>query len=254
MPVPRVSVLRKQKRVSQEIRDQVVLDHLPLVKAIAIRVHENLPVHVDLDDLVHAGVLGLFDAVTKYDSTKSVAFHAYAKHRIKGAILDSLRQLDWASRDLRKRQKQVETVTRSLSTKFGRTPTDAEVADEMGYSLERWRHVQIELRTSGVVSASTVQNDGDHERVPEFAATPELRPDRICERRQLQTTLARAIETLPARYQKVVFLYYTNDMTMKEIGDVLGVNESRISQIHKTALRKMAVALQSEGIDSATAL
>src|SRR5579862_3093336 len=104
-----VSVRRRQKP-SKEVRDQIVLDHLPLVKAIAIRVHENLPVHVDLDDLIHAGVMGLFDAVTKYDADKSVAFHAYAKHRIKGAILDSLRQMDWASRDLRRRQKQVESV------------------------------------------------------------------------------------------------------------------------------------------------
>src|SRR6201993_3234012 len=120
MPVPAVSI-RRRKRVSQEVRDQVVLDHLPLVKAIAIRVHENLPVHVDLDDLIHAGVLGLFDAVTKYDAEKNVAFHSYAKHRIKGAILDSLRQLDWASRDLRRRQKQMESATRNLEARLGRT-------------------------------------------------------------------------------------------------------------------------------------
>lgn len=251
MPATRVSG-RKQKKISLEIRDQIVLDHLPLVKAIAIRVHENLPVHVDLDDLVHAGVLGLFDAVQKYDSAKNVAFQAYAKHRIKGAILDSLRQLDWASRDLRKRQKQVEAVTRSLSVKLGRTPAESEVAQEMGLSLERWRHVQMELRTAGMVSAST-SADPEREQAPEFAAAPDLRPDRICQQRQLRTTLARAIETLPKRYQKVVFLYYTNDMTMKEIGNVLGVNESRISQIHKTALKKMAVALQSEGISSPAA-
>src|SRR5205085_3882174 len=104
----------------REQRDRVVLDHLPLVKAIAIRVHENLPVHVDLDDLIHAGVMGLFDAVEKYDNGKNVQFHSYAKHRIKGAILDSLRQLDWASRDLRRRQKQVDTVSRELATKLGR--------------------------------------------------------------------------------------------------------------------------------------
>src|SRR5947209_4825295 len=104
MPATSVST-KKQQRVSLEVRDAIVLEHLPLVKAIAIRVHESLPVHVDLDDLIHAGVLGLFDAVTKYDSEKNVAFHAYAKHRIKGAILDSLRQMDWASRDLRKRPK-----------------------------------------------------------------------------------------------------------------------------------------------------
>lgn len=252
MPATSVSVPRKQKRISQEIRDRVVLEHLPLVKAIAIRVHENLPVHVDLDDLIHAGVLGLFDAVQKYDSTKNVAFQAYAKHRIKGAILDSLRQLDWASRDLRKRQKQVDSVTRSLSLKLGRTPAESEVAEEMGLSTARWRQVQMELRTAGMVTAAA-HNDPDRDRPLDIPATPELRPDTICERRELETTLARAIETLPARYQRVVFLYYTNDMTMKEIGDVLGVNESRISQIHKTALKRMATALQSEGIHSATA-
>src|SRR5947208_11315297 len=114
MPVKSVSKSQTQKN-SQDVRDRIVLDHLPLVKAIAIRVHESLPVHVDLDDLIHAGVMGLFDAVTKYDETKNVAFNSYAKHRIKGAILDSLRQQDWASRDLRKRQKQVESATRDLA-------------------------------------------------------------------------------------------------------------------------------------------
>src|SRR5436305_5038274 len=134
MPATSVSAKKRQK-VSQEVRDQIVLDHLPLVKAIAIRVHENLPVHVDLDDLIHAGVLGLFDAVIKYDNSKNVAFHAYAKHRIKGAILDSLRQLDWASRDLRRRQKQVESVTRDLASKLGRTPQETEVATEVGREM-----------------------------------------------------------------------------------------------------------------------
>src|ERR1035441_10628670 len=150
MRVPSVSV-RQRPGISIEVRDRIVLDHLPLVKAIAIRVHENLPVHVDLDDLIHAGVLGLFDAVTKYDSAKNVAFHAYAKHRVKGAILDSLRQLDWASRDLRKRQKQVESVSHALATKLGRTPLDGEIADEMGLSPDRWQHMQMELRTIGTI-------------------------------------------------------------------------------------------------------
>ena len=251
MTVPSVSI-RRGKKVPDHVRDRIVLEHLPLVKAIAIRVHENLPVHVDLDDLVHAGVLGLFDAVTKYDASKNVAFHSYAKHRIKGAILDSLRQLDWASRDLRKRQKQIDAVTRDLSTRLGRSPTESEVAQEMGVPLERWRHMLMELRTVGLVNLAG-PSDQDRDRTQDFAAKPELEPDRICQHRQLQGTLARAIGTLPARYQKVVVLYYTNDMTMKEIGEVLGVNESRISQIHKTALKKMAVALQSEGICSARA-
>jgi len=104
-------------------RDRVVLEHLPLVKAIAVRVYENLPVHVDLDDLVHAGILGLFDAATKFDPDKQVVFSSYAKHRIKGAILDSLRQLDWASRDLRRRHKQLEAATRELASELQRNPT-----------------------------------------------------------------------------------------------------------------------------------
>ena len=251
MRVQSVSIQRKP-RISQEARDRVVLDHLPLVKAIAIRVHENLPVHVDLDDLIHAGVLGLFDAVTKYDADKNVAFHSYAKHRIKGAILDSLRQLDWASRDLRKRQKQVDSVTHALGAKLGRTPLDGEIAEEMGLSPDRWHRIQMEMRTVGTVSATT-SPDPEFDRPMEFPANQEFQPDRMCGQRQLQSTLARAIEKLPERYQKVVFLYYTNELTMKEIGELMGVNESRVSQIHKIALQKMATVLESEGIHSAEA-
>jgi len=251
MKVPSVSA-RKEGRISQEIRDRIVLEHLPLVKAIAIRVHENLPVHVDLDDLIHAGVLGLFDAVAKFDHRKKVEFHSYAKHRIKGAILDSLRQLDWASRDMRKRQKQIDAVTSDLAFKLGRNPVESEVASELGVSTDRLRRIQVELRHLGQISI-TQRDDLDRERPQEFPATAELQPDRMCERRELESTLARALGTLPARYQRVVFLYYTNEMTMKEIGSVLGVNESRISQIHKTALKKMALALESQGIRSAEA-
>ena len=177
MRVPSVSE-RKRAKISLEIRDRIVLDHMPLVKAIAIRVHESLPVHVDLDDLIHAGVLGLFDAVTKYDASKNVAFHSYAKHRIKGAILDSLRELDWASRDLRKQQKQVDAATHGLSVILGRTPTEVEVAQKMGVSMERWHHMQMELRAIGLVS-TTPRPDQEHERTQEFAATPELQPDRM---------------------------------------------------------------------------
>jgi RNA polymerase sigma factor for flagellar operon FliA len=244
--------IQPKPTISQDARDRVVLEHLPLVKAIAVRVHEGLPVHVDLDDLTHAGVLGLFDAVTKYDPLKNVAFHAYAKHRIKGAILDSLRQLDWASRDLRKRQKQVDSVTHALATKLGRTPQETEIASEMGLTPDRWHRIQLELRTVGTISSST-HPDPEFDLPMEFPATAELQPDRMCGHRQLQVTLANAMEKLPKRYQKVVFLYYTNDLTMKEIGAEMGVNESRVSQIHKIALQKMATVLQSEGIHSAEA-
>ena len=234
-------------------RDRVVLEHVPLVKAIAVRVHENLPVHVDLDDLVHAGILGLFDAASKFNPEKQVVFSSYAKHRIKGAILDSLRQLDWASRDMRRRHKQVEAATRDLAAELQRNPTEAEVAAKLGMDAERWRTMMIDLRNVGLISASTRGNEGDDLPAPDFPSKPETHPDSICAREQLRSVLGVAMKTLPERYQKVVMLYYTNEMTMKEIGGILGINESRVSQIHKSALEKMQVALESTGITSAQA-
>ena len=234
-------------------RDRVVLEHVPLVKAIAVRVHENLPVHVDLDDLVHAGILGLFDAASKFNPDKQVVFSSYAKHRIKGAILDSLRQLDWASRDMRRRHKQVEAATRDLAAELQRTPTEQEVATKLGMDAERWRTMMIDLRNVGLISASTRGNEGDDLPAPDFPSKPETHPDSICAREQLRSVLGVAMKTLPERYQKVVLLYYTNEMTMKEIGGILGINESRVSQIHKSALEKMQVALEANGITSAQA-
>lgn len=244
---------KKSLAVKQARRDEVVLEHLPLVKAIALRVHENLPVHVDLDDLVHAGILGLFDAVAKFNPDKMVTFSSYAKHRIKGAILDSLRQLDWASRDLRRRHKQVEQATRELTSTLQRAPSEAELAGKLGVDVERWRQMAIDLRNVGLISASTRANESEDLPAPEFPSKPELQPDRICAHEQMRDMLSLAMKTLPERYQKVVFLYYSNEMTMKEIGNVLGINESRVSQIHKTALEKMSTALQEAGITSAYA-
>ena len=242
---------RQEERLAR--RDQIVLEHLPLVKAIALRVHENLPVHVDLDDLVHAGILGLFDAVTKFDTDKMVTFSSYAKHRIKGAILDSLRQLDWASRDLRRRHKQVEAATRELTTTLQRSPSEAELAAKLGVDVDKWRQMAIDLRNVGLVSASTRANDTEDLPAPEFPSKAEMQPDNMCAHEQMRDMLGVAMKTLPERYQKVVALYYSNEMTMKEIGTVLGINESRVSQIHKTALEKMSVALQGAGISSAYA-
>ncbi len=241
------------KAPTGSLRDKVILEHLPLVKAIAVRVHENLPVHVDLDDLVHAGILGLFDAVNKYDPEKQVAFSSYAKHRIKGAILDSLRQLDWASRDLRRRHKQVEAATRDLTAELQRAPTDLEVAQKLGVDESRWRQMMVDLRNVGLISASTRGHEGEDLPPPDFPSSPEFQPDIMCAREQMRLMLAEAMHTLPERYQKVVMLYYRSEMTMKEIGGVLGINESRVSQIHKSALEKMAVALEGAGITSAYA-
>ena len=237
----------------QANRDGLVLENLSLVKVIAARVRANLPLHVDLDDLIHAGILGLFDAATKYDPEKQVVFSSYAKHRIKGAILDSLRQLDWASRDIRRRYRQVEAATRELMAGLARSPTDAEIAEKLGLDLDSWRSMKLDLQNVGLISASTRTDDTADLPAPEFPGSPETQPDSICSRQQLKTVLGDAMKALPERYQKVVFLYYTQEMTMREIGGILGVNESRVSQIHKSALDKMAVALQASGITSSQA-
>lgn len=237
----------------REQRDRVVMDNLPLVKAIAVRVRESLPVHVELDDLVHAGILGLFDAATKYNADKRVVFSSYAKYRIKGAILDSLRQLDWASRDLRRRHKLLEQITRDLCTSLQRQPTEVELAEKMGVEISRWRHMALDLRTVGLISASTRAQDNEDLPAPDFPSKRESQPESICAREEMKVKLEAAMAVLPERYKKVVVLYYTNELTMKEIGGVLGINESRVSQIHKSALEKMAIVLQSNGIRSSSA-
>ena len=240
--------------LNESERDRLVLQHLPLVRAIAVRVYENLPVHVDLDDMVHAGIMGLFDAAVKYDEAKQVTFQSYAKHRIKGAILDSLRELDWASRDLRRRHKMLEQLTREVQGTEERNPTEQEIADRMGMDVERWRQVATDLRMVGLMSASARAPDSENQTAPEFPAAPDLNPDVLAGQKQLHEVLSFATQALPERYQTVIRMYYTGGNTMKEIGDALGINESRVSQIHKSALEKMNGSLQGAGIHTSGCL
>ena len=248
------AALRKPGRHGDvALRDRIVLENLSLVKSIAARVHSGLPVHVDLEDLIHAGVMGLIEAASRFDAGKDVGFAAYAKHRIRGAILDSLRQLDWASRDLRERQKELEAARRELSGELQRTPEEAEVADRLGLDEEGWRQLMMQLQTVAVVSADTPSTGHEDHPVHECAATPEMQPENICAREQMRSMLDEAMNVFSDRYKQVVTMYYTNEMTMKEIGVVLGINESRVSQIHKAALEKMNAALQQAGVRSASA-
>jgi RNA polymerase sigma factor for flagellar operon FliA len=220
-----------------------------LVTAIAAHIQKSLPVHIELDDLVHAGVMGLFDAASKYRADKKVAFSTYAKYRIRGAILDSLRQLDWASRDLRKRYKQVESVTRELTAKLQREPTEVEIAKEMGLDARRWQMLMVDFRSFGV-AATQLYAEREEQPLQQTPSAPSQCPDQVFARSELREKLSSAIETLPERYQQVVKLYYERDLTMKEIGGLLGVNESRVSQIHKSALERMQNALGDNGIRS----
>jgi RNA polymerase sigma factor FliA len=234
-------------------RDELVLKHLSLVTAIAARVRESLPVHVELDDLIHSGVMGLFDAASRYESDKQVPFSTYAKHRIRGAILDSLRDLDWASRDIRRRQKQMEQVTRDLTAKLQRIPSQAEIGEGMGLGASRWRQLLVELRNINMAATQNQKQENDDHEAPEPPCAVDTHPDRMFARSEIRTRLASAMSSLPKRYQEVITLYYDRDMNMKEIGTTLGVNESRVSQIHKSALARMQTALQSTGIQSSAA-
>ncbi len=235
-------------------RDRLILEHLPLVKAIAGHIQKSIPVHIELDDLVHAGTMGLFDAATKYREDREVSFAIYAKHRIRGAILDSLRQMDCASRDLRKRQKQMEIVTRELTAKLGHAPSETELAEAMGLTARQWQCFMVDLRSiAKVVTSQHKITDDQDQPAMEPPASPADAPDRICARAELRARLGSVLSALPVRQRQVMELYYEGDYTMREIGGMLGVNESRISQIHKSALARMQAALQESGIHSAAA-
>jgi RNA polymerase sigma factor for flagellar operon FliA len=224
---------------SIESRDALVLAHMKVVKAIAVRVRETLPVNVELDDLIDAGIVGLFDAATKFDASKQVAFSIYARYRIKGAILDSLREMDWASRYMRRHQKRVEAATRDLSATLQRAPTEAELAEKLGLDVNEWRRMMLDLRNVSLVSASTRADDPHGLPVPECPSKPETQPEAICAKAEEAELVRKAVETLPERYQKVIDLYYRGELTMRQIGDVIGVNESRVSQIHAKALDRL---------------
>ncbi len=234
-------------------RDELITQHLHLVTAIAAHVQNSIPVHIELDDLVHAGTMGLFDAATKYRDDKEVVFPTYAKHRIRGAILDSLRQQDWASRDLRKRYKQMEATTAELTSKLGRTPTEKEIAEAMGLNSRRWQALMVDFRSLNAAATQAHPYDGEEQLAPEIPASPAQSPDRLFARSELRGKLSEAMQALPERYQQVVTMYYQHDLTMKEIGSRLGVNESRVSQIHKGALERMQMALGDAGVCSAAA-
>ena len=235
-------------------QDATILRHLPLVKAIAARIIETLPVNVEFDDLVNAGVLGLIDAVRKFDDDKNVVFATYAKHRIRGAILDSLRQLDWASRDMRRRHKKVEEAIRELTVELGRAPEEEEIAERLGMDLERWRQIALTLQMTGLISADSRQTDHEDGPAPEYAGRNDVNPDVLYVQSQRRTALARVMHVLPPRYRRVIHLYYEAELTMKEIGQELGINESRVSQIHKAALEKLNNAFLESGVTSADAL
>ena len=222
-----------------------MLEHLPIVRFLARRIHERLPQHVDIEDLVSAGVVGLMDAFSKFDPAKKVQFRSYAQFRIRGAILDSLRTLDWSPRELRRKGRAVEEAIRVLTARMGHAPDEAEVAAEMALSLEEYQQLLGDLKGLEIGTLHVERNeDSGEEELAYIPASPEEDPLFRCLRGELEERLTEAIQNLPDRERLVMSLYYYEEMTMHEIGLALGVVESRISQVHASAVVHLRSALK----------
>jgi RNA polymerase sigma factor for flagellar operon FliA len=220
---------------------QIVLEQIPQVKYIARRIHEHLPKHVPYEDLVQAGMVGLIDAVNKFDMEKNVKFASYAKFRIRGAILDSLREMDWSPRDLRRKSRQMDSVVQKLQTELGRTASEAEMARAMGLSMGEFHALTNEIRGLEITSLQGEANEEGQETdlAQSIPGPPEENPLTLCEKGEMNQLLAEAIAKLPEREQQVLMLYYQQEMTMREVGELMGVGESRVSQIHSQAVKHL---------------
>jgi RNA polymerase sigma factor for flagellar operon FliA len=226
-------------------QERVLLEHLPVVRFLARRIHERLPQHVDIEDLVSAGVVGLLDAFAKFDPEKKVQFRSYAQFRIRGAILDSLRTLDWSPRELRRKGRAVEEAIRVLTARMGRPPHENEVAQEMDLSLDEYQQLLGDLKGLEIGTLHMERNeDSGEEELAYVPGNPEEDPLFRCLRGELEERLTGAIQNLPDRERLVMTLYYFEEMTMREIGLALGVVESRVSQVHASAVVHLRSALK----------
>ncbi len=226
-------------------QERVLLEHLPIVRFLARRIHERLPQHVEIEDLVSAGVVGLMDAFSKFDPDKKVQFRSYAQFRIRGAILDSLRTLDWSPRELRRKGRAVEEAIRVLTARLGHAPNEAEVAAEMALELEEYQQLLGDLKGLEIGTLHMERNeDSGEEELAYVPGRPEEDPLFRCLRGELEERLSEAIAQLPDRERLVMTLYYYEEMTMREIGLALGVVESRVSQVHASAVVHLRSALK----------
>jgi RNA polymerase sigma factor for flagellar operon FliA len=226
-------------------QERVLLEHLPIVRFLARRIHERLPQHVDIEDMVSAGVVGLMDAFAKFDPAKKVQFRSYAQFRIRGAILDSLRTLDWSPRELRRKGRAVEEAIHVLTSRLGHAPGEGEVAAEMGLGLEEYQQLLGDLKGLEIGTLHMERNeDSGEEELAYVPGHPEEDPLFRCLRGELEERLADGIAHLPDRERLVMTLYYFEEMTMREIGLALGVVESRVSQVHASAVVHLRAALK----------
>lgn len=239
--------LEFKKTKSPILRDKFIRQYMPLVKYVAGKVSVGLPASIEFDDLVGFGQFGLLDAINKYDPEKNVKFKTYAVTRIRGAIFDEMRQLDWVPRSVRQKSREIEDVIVELESRLGRPATDAEIAKEMNMSEEEFQQTVMKVSGTSVLSLNDVWysgDDNDHMSIGDSIESPQsMNPDVQVDREEVRRVIIQAINELPEKEKMVIVLYYHEDLTFKEIGQVLDVSESRISQLHTKANMRLRAKL-----------
>jgi RNA polymerase sigma factor for flagellar operon FliA len=229
------------------VRDRLILTYAPLVKFVAGRLGSGLPAHVDEGDLVSYGLLGLIGAIERYDPDREIKFETYAIARIKGAIIDELRALDWVPRSVRSRAREIERAIGELEAKLGVAPTDEQIAEKLGITVEELEDSLTDISRSSIAALDelwSVSGDGDQVSLMDtLEDTSGPRPAEALDETEMREALADAIARLPEREKLVVTLYYYEELTLREIGEVLGVTESRVSQLHTKAILRLKARL-----------
>lgn len=226
-------------------RERLILEHLPQVRLIARRIHERLPESVSLDDLISTGVIGLISAIDRFDPTQNVKLKTYAEYKIRGAILDSLRGLDWAPRQQRRRSKQIESAIASAEQRLHRMPTEEEIAEELNLSVEEYHEWLIDLRGVNLGSLDSTPSEEDGRDLLRFVAdTEENWPSHLLERAELERLLAEAIRKMPQIERTVLSLYYHEELTLREIAKIVKLHESRISQLKSQAILRLRAYIE----------
>ena len=222
-----------------ETREQLILEYAPLVKVVAGRLSMYLGYNVDYEDLVSYGIFGLIDAIDKFDCLKEVKFETYASLRIRGAILDQIRKMDWIPRSVRQRQRKIDEAMKQIEMRTGKTASDEELAKQLGLTDEELCSWQTQLKVTNVVSLNEFEENGSEPMIDSAHPVRFSQPEEVVEEAELKEKLAESLELLTEKERRVIELYYYEDMTLKEISKILEVSESRISQLHTKALNKM---------------
>jgi RNA polymerase sigma factor FliA len=231
------------KSHGSDIREKLILEYAPLVKVVAGRLSVYLGYNVEYDDLVGYGIFGLIDAIDKFDSKKAVKFETYASLRIRGAILDQIRKMDWIPRTIRQKQKKIDVAMKEVESETGRNATDEEIAKSLGISDDELLDWQSQMKITNIVSLNEYLEQGVEIPNGTNASRQFAAPEDVMEHSELKAKLMEALELLTEKEKKVVLLYYYEELTLKEISHVMEISESRVSQLHTKSLQKMKLKL-----------